>query len=79
MGFLAACVSSLEISVLVFCPFVDWVVCFGAVKCHGLFVNFGRLIPCCADLFRCFLPTCGFISFSSVTHLFGRKESFPNL
>ena len=30
-----------EMSILIFCPFFDWVVCFEAVKCHELFVNCG--------------------------------------
>ena len=30
-----------EMSIQVFCPFFEWVVCFDAVKHHVLFVNFG--------------------------------------
>ena len=30
-----------EMSIQVFCPFLEWAICFHAVKCHKLFVDFG--------------------------------------
>ena len=30
-----------EMSIQIFCPFFEWAVCFDAVKCHKLFVDFG--------------------------------------
>ena len=34
-----------EMFIQVFCPVFGWVVCFDAVKCHRLFVNFGDSSP----------------------------------
>ena len=43
----------------VFCPFFDWIICFGDIKPHELFVNFGD-----SSLVRCIIckyciPSCG--------------------
>ena len=46
-----------EMSIQVFCPFFDWVVCFYVIELQELFVNFGDLVGCI--ICKYFLPFCG--------------------
>ena len=48
-----------EMSVQVFCPFFQWVVCFDAIKCLKLFVNFGDQSPINHIIGKYSLSVCG--------------------
>ena len=62
-----------EVSVKVFGPFFNWVVCFLIVEYFEFFVYFGKQSFIRFVLWKCFFPVCGLSSYSLDTVSYEQK------